>query len=118
MRCLRRNCRPLWYSLPDEKTPRTDEWGNETGEFDTAFTRPVRLLANVSAASGEAEAQVFGGFTDYSRTICLSGGSPLRVGARIWFGAQPPAAHNYEVVKDADSPNGHLYALREVVVTG
>ena len=118
MRGLRRNCRPLWYSLPGEKTPRIDAWGNETGEFDVAFTPPVKLLANVSAASGEAAAQAFGGFTDYSRTICLSTAGPLRVGARIWFGEEPPAPHNYELVKDADGLNGHLYALREVVVAG
>ena len=35
----------------------------------------------------------------------------------IWFGVAPPAAHNYIVVRKADSKNGILYALQEVTVT-
>ena len=38
---------------------------------------------------------------------------PLDVDSIVWYGIAPPEAHNYIVVRKADSKNGILYALQE-----
>ena len=118
MRSLLRNRRTLWYSNLSEKVPVKDENGDLTGEEKLVYSEPQKLLLNVSAASGQAAAEAFGGFTDYSRVVSTCELScPLQVGSRVWFDASPPAAHNYVVVRKADSLNCLLYALQEVTVT-
>ena len=121
MRSLRRNERTIWYSTFVSSTPIVDEWGNETGETDDVFTDPPgELRANISAASGQAAAEAFGAFTDYSRVISTCDmDCPLAVGSRVWFGVgpSPEQPHNYIVVRRADSINSILIALKEVTVT-
>lgn len=115
MRTLLRNRRALWYANPTgTREAILDENGNETGETRPAFTEPKRILLNVSAAAGEAAANPFGAFADYSRTLAALPGCPLVLGSRVWFGTEPPAKHNYIVSGVADSLNGLLYALKEV----
>ena len=117
MRALLRNRRKIWYANPVSRESIKDEWGNETGEERVVFSDPRALLINVSAASGEAAAEAFGAFTDYSRTLATCEATPIKEGSAVWFGAQPPAAYNYLVAKVADSLNGWLYALKEVDVS-
>lgn len=119
MRSLQRNMRELWYANLESSTPVYDEWGNETGETDDAYTSPpVAFSANVSAATGQAAAEAFGAFTDYSRVISTCDmDCPLKVGTRVWFGAEPTKDHNYVVVRIADSLNALLIALKEVTVS-
>lgn len=109
----------MWYANLESSTPVVTEDGNETGESDDKFTDPpVELSVNVSAATGQAVAEAFGAFTDYSRAISTCDmDCPLKVGSRVWFGVEPPAEHNYVVVRRADSLNCLLYALREVTVS-
>lgn len=119
MRDLQRNKRLIWYANHIRDDAVTDEFGNDTGETIPVYTDPVALKINVSAATGEAAAEAFGAFTDYSRTITTSDTScPLKQNSRVWFGVEPSSGpHNYEVVRVADSLNGMLYALREVTVS-
>lgn len=117
MRSLVRNKRKMWYSLYQDQTPIVDENGYRTGETDEKFSDPEILMANISAATGQAVAEAFGAFTDYSRVISVCDMScPLEVGSRVWFGVEPPKDHNYMVVRVADSINSKLYALKEVTV--
>lgn len=120
MRDMLRNRRPLWYAnpIPDTETDLTDQYGNPTGETTTEYTEPKQLMLNVSASTGEAVADAFGAFTNYSRTIATADLScPLIEGSRVWFGKTPKNLNdfNYIVVKEADSLNGLLYAIKEVV---
>lgn len=117
MRNLNRNKRKLWYALRTGETRNVDEYGNETGETTPVYGVPVELYCNVSAASGEESMQAFGGFTAYSRTMCIADNAcPIDENSIVWFGAAPPDPHNYIVVRKADSRNGILYALQEVTV--
>lgn len=122
MRDLRRNKRRLYWSVYTGKQPIMEEIGGvlyETGEYETTYSEPQACYANVSAGKGEMAIEVFGQFTDYTRTITIAGPAcPIAEGARIWFGSAPPAAHNYIVTRRADSINGVLLAIREVLADG
>lgn len=116
MRLLERNKRSLWYANPTgETTPSVDEWGNETGEETPVYGDPVQTRLNYSAASGEAVAEAFGAFTDYSIAIAAPADCPMIESTLLWIGIDPPAEANYRVVRVAKSLNGVLLAVNEVV---
>ena len=118
MRGLNRNKRQIYYALRTGEVANLDEYGNETGESTPTYGTPMALRVNVSASSGGDAVQAFGSFTAYSRTLTVSDPAcPLEEDSIIWFGIAPPTAHNYIVVRKADSKNGILYALQEVTVT-
>ena len=115
MRSLQRNCRKLYYAVPQTVESVLDEYGNDTLELKTTYGSPVKLMANVSANVGQEAMNVFGTLTGYSRTVTYHGDScPLVEGCRVWFGVETTESHNYVVIKVADSKNGYLVALREV----
>lgn len=119
MRSLQRNWRKLYYAVPTGYESILDEYGNDTLEQKTVYSDPLPMDANVSANVGQDAVNVFGAMTGYSRTITYAGEScPLVEGSRVWFGVSATAAHNYVVVKVADSKNGYLIALREVSELG
>ena len=117
MRTLNRNKRQIYYALRTGEVANIDEYGNETGESTPAYTSPIELKCNVSAATGYDAVQAFGNFTNYSRTMCVSDRDcPIDENTIVWFGVSPTEDHNYIVVRKADSKNGILYALLEVTV--
>ena len=122
MRNLHRNKRDLWYALPVSSHPVLDDYGNDTLEVETVFSKPVCVLANVSANVGQEAVEVFGSQTEYSRTVSVAGAViPFVEGCRVWFGVEPDdkaANYNYTVARVADSKNGYLVALREVTPHG
>lgn len=114
--------RPLWYSNPvGKKTPIVDEWGNETGEFAyESWSKPAKLMLNVSSPTGSAEANPFGAFTDYSYVVSSSSkkhNTPLYEGTRVWFQTDVSKPFNYIVVKVAEHITDTLYALKEVAAS-
>lgn len=119
MRDLARNMRGLWYAVPVGTSPILDEYGNDTLEVEAAFSSPLHLRANVSANAGQEAVAAFGSYTEYSRTVSITGAEcPLVEGCRVWFGVEPSKSHNYTVARVADSKNGYLVALREVTPNG
>ena len=119
MRDLARNTRDLWYAVPTGSSSILDEYGNDTLEVEAAFSSPLHLKANVSANAGQEAVAAFGSYTEYSRTLSITGKMcPLVEGSRVWFGVKPSESHNYIVARVADSKNGYLVALREVTPHG
>ena len=117
MRTLELNKRKIYYALFVEETADVDEWGNETGETTPVYSSPIELKANVSAAGGSDEVNVFGSFADYSRTLTVAGQCEMDENSIVWFGADPATEpHNYIVVAKADSKNNIVYALKQVYV--
>ena len=112
MRSLEKNKRKISYALPTGANPIKDEWGNDTLEVERTYSDFVEAKANYSAAVGEEAVRVFGSLTSYSRVISVAEkscafaieGTLVRLGEKL-----------YEVVKVADSINGYLLAVREVV---
>ena len=114
MRSLQRNTRKIQYAIPLGAKPILDDYGNDTLEVETEYSDPREMYVNISANVGEDAVNTFGSFTEYNRTITLSGiECPLVEGTIVWFGNS-----RYTVVRVADSKNGFLIALREVTERG
>jgi hypothetical protein len=115
MRSLQRDWRNLHYATRIGEEPIYDEYGNDTLDKKPIYGEPVAFRASVSANAGQDVLNIFGNITGYSRTVSYIGENcPLEEGTRVWFGVEPSEAHNYVVIKVADSKNGYLIALREV----
>lgn len=69
MRCLNRNQRAFWYAPYHHKESIKDEYGNDTGEYRLIYGAPVQMRANISAATGSAQAEQFGNLVNYDRVI-------------------------------------------------
>jgi len=113
MRTLKRNMREVTYENVTATEPIKDVYGNDTLEVRKLYAAPVTVRWNISAAVGEEANEIFGDLTDYSRTVTLCGDCPVFEGDRVTFGGR-----TYTVIKIADSLNGYLLALREVVKHG
>lgn len=119
MRSLQRNWRSLYYAVPESTESIIDEYGNDTLEKKITYSAPIELRVNVSANVGQEAVNVFGTTTGYNRTVSFCGEScPLSENDIVWFGKDPSKPHNYVVVKVADSKNGFMIALREVIALG
>ena len=117
MRGLHRNKRPIYYALYVKDEAIFDEYGNETGESKPTYGDITELRCNISGASGEDAVQAFGGYTNYTRVICVSDNTcPIEENTIVWFGVNTTEPYNYIVTRKADSKNGILYALQKVAV--
>lgn len=117
MRSLNKNKRKIYYALYEGESANYDEYGNETGESTPAYGEAKALMVNISAASGEEAVRAFGNFSGYTRTMFVAdNGCQINENSIIWFGIEPTDPFNYIVTKRADSKNGVLYALQEVIV--
>lgn len=69
MRTLSRNKRSFWYCLYQADQPIIDEYGNETGESIVTYYEPVKMVANVSQATGQSNTEQFGNLENYDKVI-------------------------------------------------
>lgn len=66
---LLRNQRAFWYCLYDRKVPVVNENGKKTGERIAVYKEPVRMLANISHATGQSSTEIFGNLENYDKVI-------------------------------------------------
>ena len=121
MRTLKRNKQTLYYALYNSKTDETDSFGDKTGFKVSVYDKPVDLKANVSAARGSSDSELFGIDLDYNRTVCVEGiDCPIKEDTILWIESTPDNdnPYNYVVVAKAKSLNNIVYAIKEVKVTG
>ena len=69
MRCLKRNQQPIWYCTFRGKSELIDENGNRSGEKVRLYNEPVKMFANVSHATGQSSAEIFGNLENYDKVI-------------------------------------------------
>lgn len=84
MRCLERNKRGFWYALFDHV---------EMNEGDTynVYKSPVHAMGNISAATGETQAAMFGNSPDYDRVIVIDElDCPIDENSVMWIDKDPP----------------------------
>ena len=137
MRSLNRNKQALYYSLYSEQITEyeTDGAGNIIyDEIDgkqiprikaerAGYNNPVPFYANISAAKGTSDAEVFGVALDYTKTISTTDLTlPISETSLIFFETEPvyrqdgtldESSADYSVVAVARSLNNVVYALKK-----
>lgn len=124
MKCLNRNKRKFYYALFKEKAAIKDEYGNDSGEYRVVYERPVEMFANVSAATGEAQAEQFGNLLAYDKVIItddincpIDEHSVLLVDRLPYYDNDENLIYDYIVKKVAKSINTISYAISRVEVS-
>ena len=119
---LKRNEQDFWYSLYLRNEPTFDEWGNENGN-KKIYSNPVKLKANISAARGQTENELFGVNAQYDKTINpLPRDCPIDEVSVLWVDKAPvldengmtTTGHDYVVSLIAKSLNHKAYAISKV----
>lgn len=135
MRMMERNKSRFFYSLYKEKVPKTDEYGNVTGEYEIIRDNPVEFFANISAAKGETSTRQFGDSETYDKVIVMDKDAPpIDEYTVLWVDKTPQlnedgslatsdegeiiTPHDYIVKKVAKSLNSVSIAINKVTVSG
>ena len=135
MRMMERNKSRFFYSLYKEKVPKTDEYGNVTGEYELIRDNPVECFANISAAKGETSTRQFGDSETYDKVIVMDKDAPpIDEYTVLWVDKTPQlnedgslatsdegeiiTPHDYIVKKVAKSLNSVSIAINKVTVSG
>lgn len=87
------------------------------------YNNPISFYANISAAKGTSDSEVFGVSLDYTKTISTSDMIlPISETSLIWFETEPTynddgtvneASADYSVVAVARSLNNVVYAIKK-----
>ena len=127
MRGLVRNMRDFYYALYEGKNEIADEYGNNTGEYEVIYSKPIKCRGNISAAQGEMQSRQFGDSEGYDKVITLSNTDvPINEYSILWVDTLPiinqdgvtETPHDYIVKKNARSLNAVSLAIRKVNVNG
>ena len=112
MKTLQRNKIRIHYANYLDKTPLKDEYGNLTGEYKVTYGNPVAVMANVSAARGEATTRQFGEDVSYDRIIILDDPTfHLAETSILWIDTPP------EVEEDGATATPHDYIVKQVATS-
>ncbi len=125
MQTLHRNKRALYYCLYEGKEPLEDEDGNATGEYEITYSNPVKMIANVSPATGNTNLEQFGNSVDYDKVIVTADmNCPIDENTVLFIDNLPVVDDNgdyvfnydYVVKKIAKSINSISIAVKKVIV--
>jgi hypothetical protein len=106
---MTRNKIRIYYANYRDKIPIKDEYGNRTGEYEVTYGNPVAVMANVSAARGEATTRQFGDDESYDRVIDLDDPKfPIAVTSILWIDTTP------EIAEDGSTDTPHDYIVKQV----
>lgn len=124
MRCMERNKRTIWCAnYVGKEEILTD--GKRTGQFRALLESPVRMRANVSAARGTSNEELFGINVNYDKTVVFESPKiPITESTVFWIDTLPEllddgsteTAWDYVVTKIARSLNSTTVAIRKVTV--
>lgn len=142
MRSLKKNKCMLYYSTYDDQI--TEYYRDSDGniiydEIDgerfpkiiaerAGYNNPVSFYANISAAKGTSDSEVFGVSLDYTKTISTCDMTlPISETSLIWFETEPKynvdgtvdsSSADYAVVAVARSLNNVVYAIKKLAKEG
>ena len=110
MRCMLRNKQRIHYALFESKEEFLDEYGNRTGSFKINYSDPLPLDINVSPAKrGEAESEMFGINTDYTKTMVTDRDIGLNVNSILWIEKDPYVNVDFVSEKISEFYDKHGY---------
>lgn len=126
MRLLNRNKQPLWYANFTGKTELIDEWGNSTGQYELAYSKPTKAEWNVNIVDSDYEVEMFG--VDAVDTIVMvvkNEDLPLTETSILWYDVTPniksdgttDTPHNYRIIGIRKSLNFAKVYAKKVSVT-
>lgn len=112
----------MWYALY-LGTENLTENGYETGEKAVLYSNPVQIMANVSAATGEASTRQFGEDVQYDKVLVMEQ-CPFDEVSILWIDNLPvlepdgttKTPHDYIVRGIAQSLNSVSVAVGKVKV--
>jgi hypothetical protein len=122
---MARNKSKFYYASYIGETEITDEYGNNTGEYNLTYEKPIETFGNVSAAQGEIQSRQFGESESYDKVIVLDDkDTPIDEYSILWVDTLPlltedgstETPHDYVVKKVARSLNGVSIAISKVDV--
>lgn len=123
MRCLKRNMKPFWYCLYESSEDQYDEYGNLISEPLVHYAEPVKMYANISAATGQAQTEMFGGLESYDKVIVTDDmACPIDEHTVLFIDKEPEhnlddgLMYDYIVKRVAKSLNSVSIAVRKVDV--
>ena len=112
MRTLNRNKIRIFYANYRDKSPLRDEYGNLTGEYYLSYDKPVQIMANVSAARGEATTRQFGDDVRYDRIIVIDDPTfQITETSILWIDTLP------EITADGSTKTPHDYIVKQVAAS-
>lgn len=123
MRLLQRNLTPVWYCLYKDKKPLLDNDGNETGEYTITYHKPVKMMCNVSSATGQAQMGMFGNLDSYDKVIIVDNANcPIDENSVLFIDRKPgfnqgKPTFDYTVSRVAKSLNSVSIAVSKVKVS-
>lgn len=127
MRCMVKNMRDFYYATYKDKIELTDEYGNNSGEYEVIYSNPVKSKGNISSAQGEVQNRQFGDSESYDKVIALSNVDvPIDEHSILWVDTLPSlnddgttnTPYDYIVKKVARSLNSVSIAISKVDVNG
>ena len=123
MKLMKRNLKPVWYCLYSTKATQTDDDGYETGEDGVSYGEPVKLMCNVSPATGFAQTDVFGNLEFYDKVLITDDmNCPIDENTVLFIDKEPQVVggkplYDYTVKRVAKSLNSISIAVSKVKVS-
>lgn len=118
MRTLARNLKTFYYANVTGQTALTDSEGYKTGEYTVAYSTPVEVKGNISAAMGNAYESPFGMLADYDKIIvCDDPNLGITDTSVLWVDAPNTDPYDYVVRRIARSLNFISIAIKKVDVS-
>lgn len=119
MRNLMQNCQPVFFKLYEGQNEIVDEWGNSTGSYEPVYSALKSAMLSVSPNKGTSEADQFGTFAEYDRTMTTSDVlCPIDENSILWVdNADTDEAYNYIVTRKSPWKNSVQFAIQKVSVS-
>ena len=135
MRTLLRNQVAFYYAPFLGKSEMSDDYGNQTGEYEIVYGDPIKTFGNISPAQGDMQTRQFGESEIYDKVIVLGNpNTPIDEYSILWVDTEPTilmegsnateiestkkVPHDYVVKKVARSLNSVSIAISKVNVRG
>ena len=123
MKLMKRNLQPVHYCLYADRIPILDDDGYETGETKVGYGEPVKLMCNVSPATGYAQVNMFGNLESYDKVLITDNmNCPIDENTVLFIDKAPEfkdgkPIYDYTVRCVAKSMNTISYAVSKVKVS-
>ena len=113
MQLLKRNKRAVYYANCTEASV-TDADGLYTGDISPVYSEPIKIMANVSPATGFVSAQPFGLTEEYDAVIHLNASLYINADTVFWLDSEPPEPHDHVVSRVSRNLNSLAVSVKKV----